>query len=155
MDNQDTLSLSEIFNVGGVFWYSGDEATFNNGVKHPFFVVFVDKESGEFLAVNGTSQVERSYKRAEYRNYSEGTIVTISKDSYDFLSKDTAIDCNILSLETNMRDIVISEDFSPVLSRLSQDDIDRIILGIKNSKSIAPFYKKKIENFNSGSLCVE
>ena len=96
-----------------------------------------------------TSQVKNKawYYRTAHKG-AETSLVSVNKDNFNFLSKDSIIDCNRPILEhKNKFDKIVDPDHKfEVVTRKVPDEIkEKIIKAIKDSPIVKPFIKKMIK----------
>lgn len=133
---------------GTVFRLKGD-IPFESDKYHIFIVLNNEPQSDTILLlVNGTSKVEKKLRVLHhiYHDNTNKTFVIIEANAYQFITKQTIIDCN----EVNAIDVNAinfnSDDFKPIISdELSQNDIDRVINSVLNSTNVSDHIKKKIK----------
>ena len=134
---------------GTVFRLKGD-IPFESDKYHIFIVLNNEPQSDTvLLLVNGTSKVEKKLQILHhiYRDNANRTSVIIEANSYQFITKQTIIDCNeVKTININAINFN-SDDFKPIVSdELSQSDIDKVINAVLNSTNVSDHIKQKIQN---------
>lgn len=140
--------LFEIFkdNAGKalVFRYKGNPP-FESDTHHVFMILYRAPRTGEILMVKGSSRYDKIFQTLERMNRDpSNTLISIEPGAYNFFPLKTAIDCNTV-YEMSL-DALRIEDFEYVTNgKIRDDDMARIIMGIKNSPSIAPRIKELLD----------
>lgn len=127
-----------------VFRYKGDPP-FDSETHHVFVILYRAPESGELFLVNGSSKYDKKYSILyKMGRNPEDTLVCIEGGKYNFFPLKTAIDCNTVH-EINLESLVL-EDFEYISDcSIEEDDMDKIIFGIKNSDSVPGRIKELID----------
>ena len=120
---------------------------FNSPEPHYFIVVSEQSDEEDILYVCCTSQLEKIRKRMHFQKLSEETVVFTDPEEYTVLSKDTAINCNsifIQSLDELVRKFQESGSTFKLKSDVPEELRDRIIKGVRASKQVSRGHKDRL-----------
>ena len=132
---------------GFLFRMKGDEP-FLSDEYHIFIVLNYDPHTHEALIlVNGTSQVQKRlrYYHSNPQRRADQAIIIFEAGKYPFFPKKTLIDCNSVTTCCINSTHFVNGDLQPMSERLSDEDLQRIIEGVMNSRTIPPYIKNKIQ----------
>ena len=145
------FSKEQLFNIfkytaekSLVFRYKGNPP-FDSETHHVFVILYRAPENGELFLVNGSSKYDKiSSILSRMGRDPEKTLVEIEGGKYDFFPLKTAIDCNTVH-EITLESLSL-EDFEYISDgSIEENDMNRIISGIKNSKSVPDRIKELID----------
>ena len=135
--------LSQFSNQGFVFWLKGDKP-FESDKFHFFIVLNRDpKRDGFLLLVNGTSQIHKRENFLSHQNIDiTATTVRLHPGDYPFVTKETIIDCNSISTFDINELSSVQNEVRFLSAQMSQEDVARLVMAVKNSPNVAEVYKK-------------